>query len=137
MLDCTYDQPSHRRRNPTPQYVESLEHKLDRAEALLRVFLPNLDFDDPGIDALLEQHYANSARKPRKPARPSSSTPPLNATSGVGAPGSEQPKTESNLSAMIAATGSMDMNEQGEWAYHGHSSGLLSLIHISEPTRPY
>lgn len=133
MLDCTYDQPSHRRRNPTPQYVESLEHKLHRAEALLRVFLPNLDFDDPGIDAVLEQHYyANSARKPGKPAPPSTSTPSVNATPSMGSPPGEQPTTDSNLDAMIAATGSMDMNEQGEWAYHGHSSGLSFLRRVKE-----
>jgi hypothetical protein len=33
----TYDQPSNRRRNATPQYIEALESQLKRAKALLHV----------------------------------------------------------------------------------------------------
>ncbi|RMZ84408.1 hypothetical protein DV738_g652, partial [Chaetothyriales sp. CBS 135597] len=49
--DCTYDQPSNRRRNPAPQYIEALEQRLHKAEALLRRLAPDLDIDDPNLDA--------------------------------------------------------------------------------------
>jgi hypothetical protein len=49
--ECTYDQPSNRRRNPAPQYIEALEKRLQKAEAILRSVLPGLDLDDPKYDA--------------------------------------------------------------------------------------
>jgi hypothetical protein len=45
-LDCTYGQPSNRRRNPTPKYIGTLENQLQRIEALLGTVLLNVDIDD-------------------------------------------------------------------------------------------
>src|SRR3978361_2573882 len=54
--DCTYDQPSNRRRNPAPQYIEALETRVQRAETLLRAVFPGVDLNDPNIDTLIHQH---------------------------------------------------------------------------------
>jgi len=59
--DCTYDQPSNRRRNPAPQYIEALEHRLQKAETILRSVLPGLDLDDPKFDARTVEQLIDEA----------------------------------------------------------------------------
>ncbi|KAI9727659.1 MAG: hypothetical protein M1828_005887 [Chrysothrix sp. TS-e1954] len=107
--DCSYDQPSNRRRNPAPEYVRSIEHRLRRAEALLRTFLPDLALDDNALNNLLPHGLAGPA-EPRH---------------GKGRLESSQ--TEPNLESMIGATGQLDIDERGLQDYHGHSSGLSFL----------
>jgi hypothetical protein len=53
--ECTYDQPSNRRRNAPPQYVEALESQLRRANAILRLIIPNADLNDPDLEVKLRQ----------------------------------------------------------------------------------
>jgi len=58
---CTYNRRSNRRRNPIPQYIESLGQRLQRAEALLGTVLPNVDLGDPNLISMIEQRLpANS-----------------------------------------------------------------------------
>ena len=59
LLECTYDKPSNRRRNPAPQYIEALETRLQRAEALLRKFAPDVDLTDPELDPAVQQEFRN------------------------------------------------------------------------------
>src|SRR3954471_17345081 len=75
--DCTYDQPSNRRRNPAPQYIEALETRLQRAESLLRTFLPNVDLNDPSIDATALQQQRQAALFKDAPTTPSTTTSPM------------------------------------------------------------
>lgn len=116
----TYDQPSNRRRNATPQYIESLETQLKRAKALLHVVLPTVDLNDSNIDVHLQNGllpqlpavascpsmFPDGLRMVPQPANPAESVP------------------ESHLEAMVKATGQLDLDEEGNWDYHGHSSGL-------------
>lgn len=112
--ECTYDQPSNRRRNPAPQYIESLESRLHKAEAILRSVAPGINLDDPkydarGIDQIIESEHKKSAR------------PKATMT--------EEPKAEDDapLQAMMENTGSLDLDDQGHWDFHGHSSGFTFM----------
>jgi len=126
--DCTYDQPSHRRRNPAPQYIEALEQRLHRAEAILRTFLPNLDIDDPSLDAVIQQNTLPSQGQP-----PSISTPANRRSSTVHRPqGPRRNQSDPDLESMVRATGHLDIDERGHWDYHGHSSGLSFIRRMRE-----
>ena len=48
------------------------------------------------------------------------------------APSSEKPKSsddqdEAQLESMVQSTGTIDLDDNGDWDYHGHSSGWLFL----------
>ncbi|KAK1056286.1 Gypsy retrotransposon integrase-like protein 1 [Friedmanniomyces endolithicus] len=129
--DCTYDQPSNRRRNPAPQYVENLEHRVHRAETLLHILIPNLDLNDPGIDAAVQQGWI-----PGAPGRgnPTAATKPEPAARGQRPDALEktQNKSDTNLESMVRAVAQLDMDERGHWDYHGHSSGLSFVRRMRE-----
>ncbi|KAK4541695.1 hypothetical protein LTR36_007404 [Oleoguttula mirabilis] len=133
--ECTFDQPSNRRRNPAPQYVENLEHRVHRAETLLHILIPNLDLNDPGIDAAVAQGWipgapgkGNPAAAQPPPPRPPPQAPPTNEQNVQPA----QNKSDTNLESMVRAVAQMDMDEQGHWDYHGHSSGLSFVRRMRE-----
>ncbi|KAF2139724.1 uncharacterized protein K452DRAFT_64661 [Aplosporella prunicola CBS 121167] len=115
--ECTYDQPSNRRRNAAPQYVEALENRMKRAEALLAAVLPNLNLDDPSLVAGLEEGQLPPLPQPRP-------FPPPSFAAG--------PTEEAQLESMVRATGQLDLDEHGYWDYHGHSSGLSFVRRMRE-----
>jgi hypothetical protein len=125
ILECTYDQPSNRRRNPAPQYVEALETRLHKAEALLRVVLPDINLDDPRFDEhATEQMLA--AVKREKQQQPQ---PPLTTTAAAPADAHSDGccGEESLLESMVDNSGYLDLDDQGHWDYHGHTSGIIFL----------
>lgn len=128
LLDCTYDQPSNRRRNPAPQYVENLEHRVHRAETLLHILIPNLDLNDPGIDAAVAQGWIPGAPGKGNPA--AAHRPPNHASRPVEK--SAHNNSDTNLESMVRAVAQMDMDESGHWDYHGHSSGLSFVRRMRE-----
>ncbi|KAL1965391.1 hypothetical protein VTN77DRAFT_5828 [Rasamsonia byssochlamydoides] len=121
--ECTYDQPSNRRRNPAPQYIEALENRLHKAEAVLRVLAPDLNLDDPRLDPTNPEQFLATLRRD-KPQESLASKP---------ATGSSQPESsaeggdESLLETMMENSGSLDLDDQGHWDYHGHSSGIIFM----------
>ena len=134
VADCTYDQPSNRRRNPAPQYIEAIENRLHRAETLLKTVLPNVDLNDPDLLARLS------------PSGSSTGAPnpliPLNVAS-VGQSGAPQPpapgagdgacaELDPVLESMIQHTGSLELDERGCYDFHGHSSGMVFLQRLRE-----
>ena len=127
--DCTYDQPSNRRRNPAPQYVENLEHRVHRAETLLHILIPNLDLNDPGIEAAVAQGWIPGA--PGK-GNPSAARQRGTAPQPPAAAPSVENKSDTNLESMVRAVAQMDIDEQGNWDYHGHSSGLSFVRRMRE-----
>ncbi|KAI9702736.1 MAG: hypothetical protein M1820_006120 [Bogoriella megaspora] len=121
--ECTYDQPSHRRRNPQPQYIEALEHRLQRAEALLKCVMPNVDLNDPNIDIALQNGiFPNAQSTFAQPAAHDTRLPAPNQQESKMQPSdsSKDPRLES----MVRATGQLELDEDGYWDFHGHSSGL-------------
>lgn len=131
--ECTYDQPSNRRRNPAPQYIEGLEHRVHRAETLLRMLMPDLDLRDPAIDVAVAQGYIPGMDKPRAPRpddrrpHPPAPQPPAHTPSGAIDNGKD-----TNLESMVRAVGQFDLDENGNWDYHGHSSGLSFVRRMRE-----
>ncbi|EEP82677.1 conserved hypothetical protein [Uncinocarpus reesii 1704] len=121
---CTYDQPSNRRRNPAPQYIEALEARLQKAETLLRAILPNVDLDDPSFDSSNVEELISTARK----AQPDSKPKPDPETHEL--PSSSEQCDESLLESMVENTGALDLDDQGHWDYHGQSSGLMFVRHL-------
>jgi hypothetical protein len=105
LLDCTYDQPSNRRRNPAPQYIEALETRLQRAETLLRTVLPDVDLNDQtDIDVAIAQRQA-TAKDPT--------------SDDSGAIKNEyEAEQDAQLRSMITSTGQLDLDEHGRWDFH-------------------
>ncbi|KAE8355198.1 fungal-specific transcription factor domain-containing protein [Aspergillus coremiiformis] len=128
--ECTYDQPSNRRRNPAPQYVEALEARLHKAEALLRVVLPDINLDDPRFDEhATEQMLAAVKREKQQHQQPSITTNGSN-PSTIPTPTDAPPDgccEESLLESMVDNSGYLDLDDQGHWDYHGHTSGIIFL----------
>ncbi|KAF2261713.1 hypothetical protein CC78DRAFT_342469 [Lojkania enalia] len=127
--ECTYDQPSNRRRNAAPQYIEALETQLKRAKALLSVVFPTLDLNDPNIDAhlqngMLPQLPLGGPRLQPLPHDPR--MPPRLAEQGR-----EEPH-DHHLESMVKATGQLDLDEDGNWDYHGHSSGFSFMKRLQQ-----
>ncbi|KAL9019608.1 MAG: hypothetical protein Q9185_003150 [Variospora sp. 1 TL-2023] len=128
--DCTYDQPSNRRRNPGPHYVEALERRLRRAEQLLREVMPGVNLDDPEHDSILP---------PRTfPAVKLEGQPP---STGMSAQLRQQPsfsqpaakaEEDSLLESMVHEAGSLNLDDQGHWDFYGHSSGMIFLKRMRE-----
>ncbi|KAE8451957.1 hypothetical protein EG329_002121 [Mollisiaceae sp. DMI_Dod_QoI] len=120
--DCTYDQPSNRRRNPAPQYIEALENRLQRAETLLRTVLPNVDLNDPNIDNLIQQRRQASNGKDVSQSN----------AAGKSGDGSDSSEQDAQLRSMIESTGQLDLDDSGHWDFHGGSSGTVFVRRMRE-----
>ncbi|KAK4983146.1 Gypsy retrotransposon integrase-like protein 1 [Elasticomyces elasticus] len=126
--DCTYDQPSNRRRNPAPQYIENLEHRVHRAETLLKIVLPDVDLNDPSIDVAL----ARGVPPPTGHNASLDTTSQLVSKTDTVAENDAPQNKEVRLESMVRAVGQLDLDEQGFWDYRGHSSGLSFVRRIRE-----
>ncbi|KAI0014194.1 fungal-specific transcription factor domain-containing protein [Xylariaceae sp. FL0662B] len=121
--ECTYDKPSNRRRNPAPQYIEALENKLSRAEALLRKFMPDVDLNDPNLDPLVQQEF-----RMREQAR-------LKTVAAKGKQSSSSSSVDAQLQSMIENAGQLDLDEKGDYYFHGNSSGSVFFKRMKEHFR--
>ena len=128
--ECTYDQPSNRRRNPAPQYIEAIENRLHRAEALLKTVLPDVDLDDPKSANVIPPNLHLAAGS-RPPTHGGTSVRSAGAASTATA-GSAEAEKDSLLESMVQRTGSLDLDDRGYWDFHGHSSGLIFLRRMRE-----
>lgn len=127
LSECTYDQPSNRRRNPAPQYVEALENRLRRAEDLLKTVLPDVDLGDPNLDIGAPQRMRSAVKNEPQPHVQQRPWVPLERNQQ----GNEGDK-DSMLESMVAVTGSLDLDDEGHWDFHGHSSGRVFLRRMRE-----
>lgn len=126
--ECTYDKPSNRRRNPAPQYIEALESRLQRAEGLLRKFMPDVDLADPNLDPAVQQEF-----NAREQARIHGSKARSHITHAP-AP-SPAPDSGAKLMTMIDSIGQLDLDDKGGWDFHGTSSGAVFLKRMKEHFR--
>ncbi|KAL4916321.1 fungal-specific transcription factor domain-containing protein [Aspergillus aurantiobrunneus] len=127
--ECTYDQPSNRRRNPAPQYVEAIEDRLHKAETLLHVILPDLNLDDPRFDVHATEQLLLAIKQERMqqpPAQPTTQQADTNGSADAPAPDGAG-ADESLLESMVDKSGCLDLDDQGHWDYHGHTSGIIFL----------
>ncbi|KAL8952094.1 MAG: hypothetical protein Q9222_001962 [Ikaeria aurantiellina] len=128
--ECTYDQPSNRRRNPAPQYVEALENRLHKAETLLRTVLPDVNLDDPKYGALKSQPTHVPIKQERySPSRGISGSFDTSQDDNLVSGDTDK---DSLLESMVHEAGSLDLDDQGHWDFYGQSSGLMFLRRIRE-----
>ena len=120
-LDCTYDKPSNRRRNPAPQYIEALETRLQRAESLIRKYMPDVNLDDHNMDPTIQQEFRNREQARAKLRREQGIFP--------------EKEEETKLLSMIESIGQLDLDDKGGWDYHGTSSGAVFLRRMKENFR--
>lgn len=130
IVECTYDQPSNRRRNPTPQYVATLERRLEKAEELLRELLPGVNLDDPVHDAISPQR---AYPKP-KPGRqsPTADVSPRYTSQPSFSQAVAKAEEDSLLESMVHEVGALNLDDQGHWDFCGHSSGMVFLRRMRE-----
>ncbi|KAL4785648.1 fungal-specific transcription factor domain-containing protein [Aspergillus varians] len=137
--ECTYDQPSNRRRNPAPQYVEALENRLHKAEAVLHVVLPDLNLDDPQFDVHATEQLLLAIR--REKLQPPAAQPPAQQSGTNGSADAPGPDgaggDESLLESMVDKSGCLDLDDQGHWDYHGHTSGIIFLRRLRKQLGVY
>jgi hypothetical protein len=102
---------------------------LKRAKGIFSLIFPTLDLNDSSIDA----HLQNGVL----PQLPVGNPRQQQAQHGVRIaqrPG-DAPRadaTDSHLESMVKATGQLDLDEDGNWDYHGHSSGLSFMRRIQQ-----
>ncbi|KAI1479010.1 fungal-specific transcription factor domain-containing protein [Daldinia eschscholtzii] len=120
---CTYDKPSNRRRNPAPQYIEALENKLLRAENLLRRFMPDVDLNDPSLDPAIQQEF-----RIREQAR-------ARASATKGKQSGSSSSVDAQLHSMIETAGQLDLDDRGNYDFHGTSSGSVFFKRMKEHFR--
>jgi hypothetical protein len=90
----------------------------------LRIYLPNVDLNDPNIDAAIQQGRLDGSAKDL-----SKNVPPA-ANSGNAAPNKSE--KDAQLRSMIASTGQLDLDESGHWDFHGGSSGTVFVRRMRE-----
>lgn len=113
--ECTYDQPSNRRRNPAPAYVEALESRLQKAQVLLNTIAPGVNLADPQFDnQSIDQIITLSRSQNSTQSEVSSRT-------------RDAPDENPQMQSIVEATGSLDQDDQGNWDYHGNSSSFVFM----------
>ena len=132
VTECTYNQPSNRRRNPTPQYVEALENRLQRAETLLRNTLPDVDLDNLDSDSGVPQRMYPRIKQETPSRKPLSLGAHLRSTGPHKGGERSSGSSDKFLESMVDHTGSLDLDDQGNWDYHGQSSGIVYLRCLRE-----
>ncbi|CAI4217581.1 unnamed protein product [Parascedosporium putredinis] len=114
--ECTYDKPSNRRRNPAPQYIEALENRLQRAESMLRKYVPNVDLSDPDLDPAVKQEFRNrelARSQAAKLKQPHS--------------GGETDGEEGQIMSMIESIGQLDLDDKGAGTFTGRAQEQSSF----------
>ncbi|KAK9324207.1 fungal-specific transcription factor domain-containing protein [Lipomyces orientalis] len=147
--ECTYDQPSNRRRNPAPFYIHQLESRLQQSNAVLQALIPGVDIYKSGFDVsrFLSQlkGNANSALtetasaaleaansqipSPTSIAAVSTSSNAAVASTSSAKVSSSQDK-DANIESMVVSLGRLDVDETGHLDYVGHSSGRAFVQHV-------
>ena len=79
--------------------------------------MPDVDLNDPNVTAAPPQAVLACTLQ-----SPGQSSPPTTSGPQVAGPPAEQGQ-EAMLESMIEATGQLDLDDQGYWDFHGHSSG--------------
>ncbi|PHH49569.1 putative transcriptional regulatory protein YJL206C [Ceratocystis fimbriata CBS 114723] len=117
---CTYIKPSNRRRNPTPQYIEALESQLQRAESLLRKYIPDVDLADPALDPAVQQEIRarQLARKQTGKARVTYEK--------------ERSSTDKSIASIAGPMGDLNLNSYGTWEFYGSSSSTVFFLWIRD-----
>lgn len=86
---------------------------MHKAEAVLRSVLPGIDLDDPKFDARGVEQIIESNRA-RQQARQAPAA-------------SKMQDDDGEIEPMVDQMGLLDLDDQGHWDFHGHSSGYAFM----------
>ncbi|KAK9355159.1 fungal-specific transcription factor domain-containing protein [Lipomyces doorenjongii] len=147
--ECTYDQPSNRRRNPAPFYIHQLESRLQQSNAVLQALIPGVDIYKSGFDVprFLSQLKAKAnpaltetasaalqAANSQMPTQLPTATVSTSNESATPSPSLTRTTTpqdrDTNIESMVVSLGRLDVDETGHLDYVGHSSGRAFLQHV-------
>ena len=101
-----------------------MENRLQRAERLLKTVLPDVNLDDPDLDAGTSQRINATIKKEKPPLQMGQTRPWVLLENGRQQSDGEK---DSMLESMVTNTGSLDLDDDGNWDFHGHSSGRIFL----------
>ena len=105
---------------------------MHRAESLLHILIPNLDLNEPGIDAAVAQGWIPGAPGKGNPAQAQAKAPQQSTReTNQNGPDPEN-KSDTKIESMVKAVAEIEMDETGHWGYHGHSSGLTFMRRMRE-----
>ncbi|KAH8651504.1 fungal-specific transcription factor domain-containing protein [Tricladium varicosporioides] len=126
--DCTYDRPRKRSKRLSQREIQELELKLQRAKNILKAISPDLDLDNPNLEAEALSIF-----------KPSPTHGPLlaNMNSEVSQIIPQDPQHTDiqktvPLETVFGVAGQLDLDKQGNWSYHGHGSSSAFLRRIGE-----
>jgi hypothetical protein len=102
---------------------------LKRAKTLLHLVFPNLDLNDPSLDLHLQNGVLPQLLIGPPRARQSAAEARLPLRRD---PRPRDEPAESSLESMVKATGQLELDEEGYWDYHGHSSGVTFMRRMKE-----
>lgn len=92
--------------------------------------MPDLNLDDPSLDSALPHHVATYPKhedtSAASPARPTHWPQPQ------ALPSASEAEKDSMLESMVEDTGMLDIDDDGHWDFHGHSSGRAFLGRMRE-----
>lgn len=91
---------------------------------------PTLDIGDASIDAHLQSGML--PQFPTAPPRPQPAFQDPRAASRREDPARADDSADAHLESMLKATGNLDLDEDGNWDYHGHSSGLSFMRRLQQ-----
>ncbi|KAH6666417.1 fungal-specific transcription factor domain-containing protein, partial [Halenospora varia] len=126
--NCTYDRPSKRSKRLSQKEIEELELKLQRAKNILKAISPDLDLDSPNLETEALSKLQLS---------PTNGTPSADTNSEASQTIPQDPRHADiqqtvPLETVFEVTGQLDLDNQGNWSYHGHGSSSAFLRRIGE-----
>ena len=93
----------------------------------MKAVLPNIDLNDPNVTNALLQN----ASMLKQPAPTSARDAAPSSAAAQGKTGNEAEK-DSLLESMVQDTGSLDLDDEGHYDFHGHSSGMVFLQRLRQ-----
>ncbi|KAF4634789.1 hypothetical protein G7Y89_g3317 [Cudoniella acicularis] len=126
--DCTYDRPSKRSKRHSQKDIEELELKLQRAKNILKTISPDLDLDNPNLEAdalsKLKLSTANGPLSADTNSEASHIIPQDRRHTDI--------QKTVPLETVFEVTGQHDLDEQDNWSYHGPGSSSAFIRRIGE-----
>jgi len=148
---CTFDKPSHRPKSAPLETLRAVERRLRRAEALIHRLVPHCDLQKAGLAGLDLAHLASFLGPDSSHQRSGSHTGETlrgghnsddledDGVDGYSYENDYEPDNDnedgegdgSDLVPLSEKVGRVDLNEHGEWDFHGLSSDAAYLGRIA------
>jgi hypothetical protein len=99
---------------------------------MLKLIVPNADLKDPDLEAKLRQLSFSPTPFSPSPFSPSPLRTTATTVNGARTQVAPDEAVDDHLESMVRSTGQLDLDEQGHFEYHGHSSGLSFVRRMRE-----